>query len=92
METIRIKEKRLKALESLKAVENKIKSLHVIEYGDYWDEYIKAFVAFTIAYTFEGLKDFHLLPYELECLEYKAQDEYYGFIEDLEDEGYCVRW
>ena len=90
MEATAIKEKRLKALESLRAVENKIKSLHVIEYGDYWDEYIKAFVAFTIAYEYS--EDFQFLPYELECLEYQAQDEYYGFIEDLEGEGYCVRW
>lgn len=81
-------EKRLKALESLIAVENKIKSLHVIDYGDYYTQYIKAF----IAYESIGFEDYQITPFGLECLKHEAQDEYYNFIEGLECKGYCIRW
>lgn len=81
-------EKRKQALQDLRMVENKIKALQVIEYGDYWGEYIKAF----IDYTSIGLEDYIREPYGLECLEYEAQNEYSGLIEDLEYEGYNVRW
>ena len=76
------------ALESLKRVENKIKALHVIDYGDYWEQYIDALMAYRLA----GFENWQVTQYGLECLEYEAQDEYHSFIEDLEDEGYCVRW
>ena len=81
-------EKRKQALQDLRTVESKIKALYVIDYGDYWKQYISAFVAYEIV----GFEDYQITPYGLECLEYEAQDEYYNFIEDLECKGYSVRW
>ena len=81
-------EKRKQALQDLRTVENKIKSLDVIEYGDYWEQYIDAFTAYRLV----GFEEWQVTPYGLECLEYEAQDKYHGFIEDLESEGNSVRW
>ena len=72
----------------IEVVKEKIKNLHIIEYGDYWEQYIDAFTAYRLV----GFEDWQVTPYGLECLEYEAQDEYHSFIEDLECRGYCVRW
>ena len=72
----------------IKVVEDKIKALHVIDYGDYFWQYRDAFMN----YRLTGFEDWQVTPYGLECLEHEAQDEYYNFVEGLESEGYCIRW
>lgn len=81
-------EKRKQALQDLRTVESKIKALHVIDYDDYWEEYAIAFISYNIA----NLDKSQFEPYEFLSFEFEAQHEYYRFLEDLECEGYCVRW
>lgn len=71
----------------IKVVEDKIKSLHVIDYGDYFWQYRDAKLDY-----FWCDFEFELTPYGGECLEQGIRNEYYKFIEGLECEGYCIRW
>ena len=70
----------------IKAVEEKIKSLYVIDYGDYFWQYRDAQLDYHLH------EDFELTPYGGECLEKKIRDEYYEFIEGLYESGHRVRW
>lgn len=71
----------------IKVVEDKIKALHVIDYGDYFWQYRDA----KLDYFWCGF-EFELTPYGRECLEQGIRDEYYEFIEYLYETGHCVRW
>ena len=85
METI---EKLNKAIEGIKEIENKIKALHVVDYGDYWKQYRDAY----FDYMWVGFEGFELTQYGGECWEREADKEYTAFIESLECQGYRVRW
>ena len=71
----------------IKVVEDKIKSLHVIDYGDYFWQYRDAQIDYNLCCS-----EFELTPYGRECLEQEIRDEYYEFIEYLYETGHRVRW
>ena len=70
----------------IKVVEDKIKALHVIDYGDYFWQYRNAQLDYFWCHFDK------ITPYGRECLEQKIRDEYYEFIEYLYETGYRVRW
>ena len=75
------------ALEGITKVENKIKRLHVIDFGDYLSQYREAYWSYFMVGDESGFT-----PYGTECLNKEIEVRYTAFLEGLECEGYNVRW
>lgn len=75
------------ALAGINKVEDKIKRLHVIDFGDYLSQYREAYWEYFMVGDESGFT-----PYGVECLNKEIDDRYTDFLEGLECEGYCVRW
>ena len=72
----------------VEAVEEKLKRLHVIDYGDYFKQFRKAH----FDYRTKVGEPVELTPYGRDCWEQEIRGLYYSLLENLENEGYCVRW